>query len=57
MLYLQCIPDVVQLLAAIFLQGEHIGIFFCDQIDHGIAPVAPVARNSLLANARIAKVV
>jgi hypothetical protein len=54
---LQGIPDVVQLLAAIFLQGEHIGIFFCDQIDNGVAPVAPGARNSLLADARIAKVV
>src|SRR6187551_2721639 len=51
--FLQGIPDIVELLAAIFLQGEHIGVFFCDQIDDRVAPVAPGARNSLLADARI----
>ena len=40
---LQGIPDVFQLLAAIFLQGEYVRIFSCDQVvDNGIAPVAQV---------------
>src|SRR6476469_5684118 len=55
--FLQSIPEVVQLLAAIFLQSEHVGIFFCDQVDNRIAPVAPAVQDSLLTDARIAKVV
>ena len=40
-----------------FLQSEHVWIFCCNQIDNGIAPAVPATRNSLLTDARIAKVV
>jgi len=57
MRFLQRTPDVFQLLAAVFLQGEHVGVFFCDQVDNGVAPLAPIVPNSLLSDARISKVV
>src|SRR4029079_10321137 len=54
---LQSIPDVIQLLGAIFLQSEHVRIFCRDQVDDGVTAVVPGARSELLTDMRMSNVV